>query len=99
LVGELPVAEGTLMDVWKMCLHMEGSQDRVVRPEGTIDAEVVTGKLWVLGHVLGGISRVGLICSVVLVDVYLKGGTADELLGALREGALMVMWDACVEGS
>jgi hypothetical protein len=30
LVGELPVAEGTLMDVWKVCLCMEGSQDRVV---------------------------------------------------------------------
>jgi hypothetical protein len=50
LVGELPVAEGTLMDVWKVCLCMEGSQDRVVRPEGAIDAEVSTGKLWVLGH-------------------------------------------------
>jgi hypothetical protein len=52
-----------------------------------------------LGHVLGGISGVDLIGSVVLVDVYLKGGTVDELLGALRKGALMVMWDACVKES
>jgi hypothetical protein len=36
---------------------------------------------------------------MVVVDVYFKGGTTDELLGALRKGALMVMWDACMEGS
>jgi hypothetical protein len=53
LVGELSVTEGTLMDVWKVCLCVEGSQDRVVRPEGAIDAEISTGELWVLGHVLG----------------------------------------------
>jgi hypothetical protein len=50
-------------------------------------------------HILDGISRVGLIGSVVLVDMYLKGDTADELLGALGKGTLIVMWDACVEES
>jgi hypothetical protein len=36
---------------------------------------------------------------MVVVDVYFKGGTADELLGALREWALMVVGNSCVEGS
>jgi hypothetical protein len=40
-----------------------------------------------------------LIGSVVLVDVYLKGDSTDELLGALRNGALVVVWDPCVEES
>jgi hypothetical protein len=30
LVGELSVAKGALMDVWKVCLCMEGSQDRII---------------------------------------------------------------------
>jgi hypothetical protein len=52
LVGELSVAQGALVDVWEVCLSVEGSQDGVVGPERTIDAEVSAWELWVLGHIL-----------------------------------------------
>ena len=35
---------------------------------------------------------------MVVVDVYLKGGTTDKLFVA-QEGAQIVVGDACVEGS
>jgi hypothetical protein len=31
--------------------------------------------------------------------MYFKGDSTDELLGALRNGALVVVWDSCVEES
>jgi hypothetical protein len=43
LVGELSIAERALVDVWEVCLSVKGSQDRIVRPEGAIDAEIATG--------------------------------------------------------
>jgi hypothetical protein len=52
LIGELSVTQGTLMDVWEVCLCVEGSQDGIVGPKGAIDAEVAAGKLWILGHAL-----------------------------------------------
>jgi hypothetical protein len=30
LIGELPVTQGALMDVWQVCLCMEGPQDGIV---------------------------------------------------------------------
>ena len=56
--------------------------------------------MWVLGHILGEDSRIDrfLVGSVIVVDVYLKGGTADKLFVA-QEGAQIVVGDACVEGS
>jgi hypothetical protein len=45
LIGELSVTQRALMNVWEMCLGMKGSQDRVIGPEGAIDAEISTGKL------------------------------------------------------
>ena len=52
LVGELSVTQRALVDVWQVCLCVEGSQDRIVGPERTIDAEILSGELWVLGHIL-----------------------------------------------
>jgi hypothetical protein len=43
LVGELSVTQRTLIDVWGVCLSVEGPQDGIVGPKGTIDAEVATG--------------------------------------------------------
>ena len=43
LIGKLPVAQRALVDVWEVCLCMEGAQDGIVRPEGTIDAEIAAG--------------------------------------------------------
>jgi hypothetical protein len=39
-VGESFDAQGALVDVWEMCLHVEGSLERVVRPIGTVNAGV-----------------------------------------------------------
>jgi hypothetical protein len=59
---------------------MRGSFGRVVRPIGTIGTSVVVIGLWVLGHELSGVLGIVwlLIGSVVFVDMYLKGDTADE---------------------
>jgi hypothetical protein len=43
LVGELSVTQRALVDVWEVCLGMKGSQERVIGPEGTIDAEIAMG--------------------------------------------------------
>ena len=43
LIGELSVTQGALMDVWKVCLSVEGPQDGIVRPEGAVDTEVLAG--------------------------------------------------------
>jgi hypothetical protein len=98
LVGELPVTEGTLVDVWKVCLSVKGSQDRVVGPEGAIDAEVSTGKLWGLGHVF--VSRVSgpvIVWSVVADNMFFKGDVGDKTVDAV--GTLVIVWEACVEES
>jgi hypothetical protein len=60
---------------------MRGSFGRVVRPIGAIDTSVVVIGLWILGHVLSGVLGIVwlLIGSVVFVDMYFKGDTADEI--------------------
>jgi hypothetical protein len=58
LIGKLSVTQRALVDVWEVCLCVEGPQDRVVGPEGTIDAKILSGKLWVLGHILDDNSRI-----------------------------------------
>jgi hypothetical protein len=43
LIGELSVAQRAPMNVWEMCLSVEGSQDGIVGPEGIIDVEIAAG--------------------------------------------------------
>jgi hypothetical protein len=54
-VGEPFDAQGTLVDVWAMCLLMEGTLKGVVRPVGAISAGVAAAESQGLGlmHALG----------------------------------------------
>jgi hypothetical protein len=58
-VGESLDAQGTLVNVWKMCLRVEGSLERVVRPIDTVCAGVVPARSQKLGleHALGERSK------------------------------------------
>jgi hypothetical protein len=39
-IGESLDTQGTLVDVWEVCLHVEGSLKRIVRPVDTVGAGV-----------------------------------------------------------
>ena len=53
--GESFDAQGTLVDVREVCLRMEGSLERVVRPIGTVDTGIAAAGSQRLGliHTLG----------------------------------------------
>jgi hypothetical protein len=55
-IGKPFDAQGALMDVWEMCLYVEGSLEGIVRPIDAIGARVATAESQGLGlmHMLDG---------------------------------------------
>jgi hypothetical protein len=50
-VGEPFDAQGTLVDMWEVCLRVEGSLEGVVRPVSAVDTEIVVARSQELGLV------------------------------------------------